>query len=536
VKKLNVSTTYGSVNKSWGVFMGHLYKSKIGDSYWSISKVQLSRVTLILPSNTDGLSYNDYYIKTYNKELMETGMQKLIIQNYGIETYLWKFVKVKDKVLALFITRDTESEKKILSAGEINTTKFEVESELIELAKIDWKTGKGKNVKQFNLENEFQSHIDGLLVISSGSSMRIDNHFHSSLDKTIDRPRFINSVWVFDENLNAVNQLSSAMYITRETEGYPQQKVEIDRDGTILAYYRNFLLLSKNGEPSERILDPYYPAFNIVRKTPQGKEDTLETAVGKLITDARVIMGANDSLNLIVLNSKQVRGKLLTTGLARFHINNQNFTLSKQSESTFDEELLNKVNNLRESGDQTFTAKIGAKKSDLKQELIKEERNALLNVNSISSVVIDNYGNPVVLLEEFYVETQNTIQSDGWDKTTYRYHFNDIIICKFENDKISFDYLKKKQTFGRRVRFVKLDAHVTSNNELQFQTLGSVVRFPLNGKSILAAITVPDPMIMVRKKARKFRTGSIIYLDDTEVLVFYWRLLRNALVRTVIED
>tara|TARA_B110000238_G_C16096447_1_gene426319 strand:+ start:147 stop:1697 length:1551 start_codon:yes stop_codon:yes gene_type:complete len=515
----------GEAFKSWGTMTGNLYKN--GDSYWTISKVPLSKVTLVLKDNPEYLLHSDYFIKTFNSELVETGMQKLVVKNYGDNTYLWKFVKVKDKFLAVFLEKDPEKNKKIISVSELNTENFELEEELVQLVKVDWDKSDTKIETPVYLDNSPTRSNDFLIITSLA---RLKANIRPLRDKG--RPISNNlSMWVFDENFKLVNTLDEKTTDFNKSNGYFKIWTDVGPTGDIFSHYYTATIKEYSPGPFIHRQNMDYNSFVVTRTQKNGKTDVLRPKEDKPLFDCRVLNRPDGSLVLVGLNAEKIGDKYQATGLCTAEINEEDFSLESITDHPLDEELLNNVNDLRDP--KLYQKKVNRRGKQ--QEISEKEKNTLSNVKRFAFIDINRNGTISILFEEYHSESSSYTDANGRIKTKTIYKYDDIIICTISND-ITFDYIKKQEAYSDKARPYSLVPQISPNGELQFQTLESVIRVPANGENMKTASNPSILELSVGKKTKKFVLAETIFLDSNEVMTLYRKFIKLAWVRTTIED
>tara|TARA_B110000090_G_scaffold122066_1_gene135365 strand:- start:246 stop:1925 length:1680 start_codon:yes stop_codon:yes gene_type:complete len=526
---LNIITTKGVTHKSWGFFTGKIYKKD--NSYWTIHKVSKSRVTVVLNNNPEGVIHYDYYIKTYNSDLVETSMQKIIVDNYDVNTYLWKFVKVKDNILAIFLTRDSENNKKIVSASELNTTSFEIKHKPKKLVELDWNINDTKNSKEFYIKNNSEFLSDNFLVISFKSHHKDKENLLLGTKKKSDKS--FSSLWVYNDELDLLNSRNTNDSSFDVQDGYSLRQTTVGTNGEIYSLYLKLKITEELPGPflSKQTTD--YTSFMVIRKDTKGVIDVLVPNEDKALFDLRILERPDSSLVLIGLSANKIGKKYLTNGLSVVEVESSDFTVISISDYPFDEELLNNVSNIRDP--KIYESEL-IKRKKKKESITDDEKKTIQNVSWFSYVGMNFNGSVSIVLEEFDTEVQTHSSANGGMDSRTIYKYGDIVICNIGNNKASFDYIKKNERFSSGSKIYSLDPLILKNGDLQFLTLGSIVRFPLNGEKIKTAIFDNDNQFQVGKKTKKFKQGSIVFLSDNEVLKYYWKFTRQAWVRIVIKN
>jgi len=526
IKELKCSVLTGEVFKSWGSMTGNLHKN--GDSYWSISRVPKSKVNVVPKDNPEYVLQADFFIKTFNSDLVETSMKKLVVKDYGDNTYLWKFVQVKDKFFAIFLEKNSEENKKVISASELNIENFQLEDELIEIIQVDWDVSDTKYVTTVYLDNSLTKSNDFLVLTSVNRNKKYVNPLREK-----GRPVSNDlSMWVFDENLKLVNSLDEKTNDFNKSKGYFKMWNEVGPTGDIFSYYYTATVTEESPGPFIHRQNMDYNSFVVTRTQKNGKTDVLRPKEDKPIFDCRVLKRPDGSLVFVGLNAEKIGEKYHTTGLCTAEINEESFSLEGISNHPFDEELLNNVNNLRDP--LNSQAKQKSKSKD--DEILNKEKNVLSNVKRFMSVEMSNNGSIMILFEEFHIKQKSYTDANGRTKFETLRKYDDIIFCTISKNIAKFDYIKKSEVFTNKNRTFSLSPQISSNGDFQLQTLESFIRISKDGKSFKTASNPDILEIAVGKKKKNFVKADIMYLDDDEVMTLYRKFMKLVWVRTRIED
>ncbi|MCB9262857.1 MAG: hypothetical protein H6607_10825 [Flavobacteriales bacterium] len=486
-----------------------------GGKFWSISS-----------------SGDNYYVALYDENMNFVKGSYLKFKYAKKKLTFHSVVQFRGRYL-IFLTFDNlKTDKKYLFYFEFEPDDLCVNPELFKVAEV-------KLADRYSTYSDFDIRVSQdkkyllILGIPPARIKGVKKGFLASLisfpidqerDPSIGINRF--SYWLIDKEMEIINyEKKHRMNVEDENEDDHKFFIKdfvVDDDGTIYILGENTIynemtseedgsqIASIVGKKNRKKIgrarswtDLDESQYMVEQISRNGTTSMFMTDRGVLYNDAKILLEKDSTVSLIALLAEQIYDYKITTGIARSRLNKKSLEVSSDVSENFSEEVLNTVNNIRETESKlTHRQKVRKEKaekrrlSDYDMEMKEIAKRAALKCNSIAFCGLDENDNPVVVLEERYVTivvtTTRDAQGNVTTTTTYYYSYDDLILAIFADDTLyqkgyekSFTSINYQIKEPLAVSLKNGVITITAQNQvLRTDTeLGEIQTYKLKGKS-----------------------------------------------------
>lgn len=501
------------------------------------------------------------YVQNFDAGLNLVKNKKLSLRYEGKFLELFRVHKVGQDYYAFLTSLDREKGKLFLYYVLFNPLLLNIDGDIIKISEAKYR-GKGYTFPSFTLTvSDNKDHIivyaeDAQKVKSSGKKGFFSSLFASRASElkssSVGNRKFNFTYWVFDNKMKPVNyQEKLSIEIQNSADKFYVREFKIDKQGNVFILGKNELLdeISKNEQRMKKIeawAEYKKSAFVVQKIAPDGSQTQYVTHDDVLYLDMKMLFDKEDNIQLVGLSGEPYFDGLLATGVARITLDAKLNELSLSTDE-FTPEVLSKVNPIQEFEERVVGRE--KKKYDRKKERKENKmtaqqkeysdlaKRAALDVSTIEYVGIDEGGNAQLVLEEQYmrVVTTTTRNPDGTVNTTtdYYYHYNDLIFCKFHEDRVLQNYYKKNFVSVNFKLPESLNATINSNNDMLIITQEHLL--VVDQDLEVRAGEIDLKLINRMTGRKKFIITKRMITEDNEIVLVAKRLKKTRLIKIGLE-
>lgn len=423
---------------------------KMSDGYWSISN--------------NGVNY---YVTNYDRNFVKTSGDYVEFKYEGKHLRLESIKRFRGEYLFFLSYDNVKLNKKFLFFTVFDPYDLETSPELKKISELKLGTKRTTSPK-FDIRlsrDEKNIVVIGIPPsnISRGKKGFVNWLFGRSGSSSSDsksKTGYVKfSFWVMNTQQKIVNyEKNHRMEIEEAGDKFIFEDFTVDEDGTIYMLGRNQIVDrltsgERRKKNTKKWVEYEKSAFILEQIHPDGSVGQYVTEQGVLYNDMQIVIDSKGKLNLVGLLAEELYSSLATTGIERNVLDPSTLELLSQTTEDFTEEVLDKVNALRNE-DAPKTKRQKKRQAKREKRMTQEEKDLLelakraaLRMNTIAFLELDNDDNPVMVLEEQYLIIVVTTTTDANGNTTtrtdYYYHYDDIIVVRFEDGDVYQNAFKK---------------------------------------------------------------------------------------------
>ncbi len=400
-----------------------------GAGFWSISSGKENYYVSLYDKNMNFKKGNYIYFK-FNEKFLD--LVEIVEYNGEFLCFL-SFTNVKTGKKYMFFTtfdpKKLKTDSEIYKVGELPIAKSKETNPQFKI-----KVGKGEN------------HI--LIIGIHPSRKKKKSSLKAGVGNSRNKGFVSTSFWVLDSEKQIVNHKEAHnIEIENAGEEFEFKDYQVGADGTIYILGRNSRIIDlsiteRRAQNTVKLKNFVTSAYVLERIGLDGSETQYVTQKGVLYNDMAMLLQNDGNVELIGLRAKEQSSYLVSTAIDRITLDKNGLEVLSETSIAFTENVLDVVNNLREAEQglsrkrkKQLDKKIN-KLTEEEQELRKIAKNSALNVNIIAFADLDEKGNPVVVLEERYLQVTLTTNSNGDLTERFYYHYDDLILIRFNEESI----------------------------------------------------------------------------------------------------
>lgn len=456
---LNVHEESSSPSKLPTSRINDLYK--ISDGYWSIT-----RVSGLMFHTPNKIKNPNYYVTKYDKNFNKTQGDYVDFIYEGKKLKLESIKKFRGQYLAFLSFENRKQKKKYLFFTAIDLDDVVASPEIKKISELKLGTKRttepvfdirlstdGKNIVVLGVPpSNLPRGKKGFIRWLFGQTVGVSS---TSKKKSSSYVKF--SFWVMNTSYDIINyEKNHRLQIEDAGDKFIFKDFMVDDKGVLYVLGRNKLVdkltsSERKKKKTTNWVEYKTSAFILEQIHPDGTVAQYVTEKGVLYNDMRIIMDSKGKINLLGLVAEQLYFDLATTGIEHNVIDPETMELISQTTESLSSECLDVVNDLRKAPKSARVAKRMAKRearmNQEERERMELAKRAALKMNVIAFLDLDAEDNPILVLEEQFVDivTTTTINSNGTASTStdYYYHYDDIIVVRFEEGDVYQNAFKK---------------------------------------------------------------------------------------------
>lgn len=533
--KIKVTEKHGEVFKHKGGSFVDVFELSTG-GYWSISRTYEGGGVM-----GGGLlrSKRVFYVQSYDEDMNLVNDKRLNLSISDKDLELEEIVKFKGEYYLFLSFKNVEKKKMYLFYTRFDHHDLKLDGDLTKVAEVSL-GGKSKDYSwpSFDIsvsDNENYIVLFGQDATKNKSSKKrgFFRKSNKSSSKSTGTHNFKFTYWVLDKNFDIVNyEKKHNLKVENSSDKFYVRDYSIDDNGAIYILGKNSVvdeLTRQEVRSNNRSawVDINKSAFILEKINPDGTTVMQVTPEETLYVDMDILFDKDGNVNLLGLAGEQVYSKLVTTGVSRIVLDNENLDILLSVSKDFESEVLENINDIQEV-EASLNKRQKKRRKRRERKLTAEEKayneiakRAALNVNFIAYSGLDEEGDAVIVLEEQHlvVVTTTTTDANGntTTTTTYYYHYDDLIMAKFIGDEVVQNYYKKSFVSVNVPLQKSLDV-LLKDGEINIMTQGHIVKTDYDLQNVkdyeLKAFERKDRIPGMRKKFFTYRKT----IDENTIL------------------
>ena len=491
--KIKVKEEHGEPFKQKGRTIDDVFELPSG-GYWSIT----SRLE---GSGVGGLIFNVakykwvYFVQSYDEDMNLIKEKRLNLTFYDKDLAIEKIVRFQKDYYIFLSFENVEKKKTYLFYALFDQYDLRIDGDLTKVAQI--KLGNKSNNMTAGSFDISVSDNENYVVIFGNEPQAIPRKrgfFRRSSSNSDDDDGthiFKFTYWVLDKHFEIVNyEKKHQLKLENSSDKFYVRDYSIDDEGSIYILGKNKIVdeLSRSERRSKKTdkwVDINKSAFVIEKINSDGSSIIESTAENELFIDMDILFDNDGNVNLVGLVGEQFYSKLITTGVYRLKLDNNNLEILSEVTAPFESFVLENINDIQEQEanySKRRKRRVAKREKKLTQEqkdFLEVSKRAALNANFIAYSGLDDNGDAVIILEEQHLEIRTTTTTDAngntTTTTTYYYHYDDLIMAKFIEDDVVQNYYKKSFVSVNRPLAKSIDASL-KEGEVNVMTQGHIVR------------------------------------------------------------